>query len=138
MTIKEVLAARTAPGTWHWQAEGPGAGDIWLAGEPADPDHDHHILTPSVCESCSQRGARCLAPKEADARAIVAMDHIIDRALTVVEAARARFDAAEPFLYDYPRSQDERQHMWERLREMTLAYREALAAFDAAVEEATR
>lgn len=133
MTIKELLAARTAPGKWEVSED-----DEYVCVTMDGPDDYTPLGYPDERNT-------------ADARAIVAMDHIIDPALAVVEAARARFDAVEPFLYDYPMSQDERQHtsalnpvtfwskrMWERLRETTIAYREALAAFDAAVEEATR
>lgn len=101
MTIKEVLAARTAPGTWHTYEYDSRIG------------HHTGVREGSGTDLSTSRGIE-------DARAIVAMDHIIDPALAVVEAAREH-------ACDTPYGDDGSRELHE-----------VVAAFDAAVEEVIR
>lgn len=104
MTIKELLAARTAPGKWEVSED-----DEYVCVTMDGPDDYTPLGYPDERNT-------------ADARAIVAMDHIIDPALAVVEAARK---------YQCFGSCDEAECP-------DAALNNALVAFDAAVEEATR
>ena len=99
--LRALLAARTAPGTWargYWHGQchqhevgkhpGPPKCKYDYTFE-ADYETDHRIVAGDHSTVAGnydyEEGGIVL---ERDARAIVAMDHIIDPALAVVEAAR--------------------------------------------------
>ena len=80
-----------APGPWKWVMEDPecmalyGPNGLW-----------DHVLWTQICPACAERGNRCTAPNEANARLIAAAPDMYD-ALKSLENDAGQMP---PFMWD--------------------------------------
>lgn len=108
--FRELLSTAT-PRPWHWGFEDESV--LYVYGPRRDEDH---VLWAQICDACQKRKkARCTAPSDANADAIVAIANHADALVELWEAAQCVF-----LLCYHACSNDQRQ-------------RGALAALDASL-----